>query len=127
MDFGFGKNLKRICNERGTSPTKLVVGLGYTNSKVNLWNNGSLPKAEMLVKLAEALNCSVMDFFRTEDEWGTQSQAIPEDDDDDEEDILRIYRALSRRSKHEFMSMVYSFERKEELAGDNENAQSTIG
>ncbi len=125
MDFDFGKNLKRICNERGTSPTKLVVGLGYTNSKVNLWNNGSLPKAEMLVKLAEALNCSVMDFFRTEDEWGTQSQAIPEDDD--EEDILRIYRALSRRSKHEFMSMVYSFERKEELAGDNENAQSTIG
>lgn len=125
MDFDFGKNLKRICNERGTSPTKLVVGLGYTNSKVNLWNNGSLPKAEMLVKLAEALNCSVMDFFRTEDEWGTQSQAIPEDDD--EEDILRVYRALSRRSKHEFMSMVYSFERKEELAGDNENAQSTIG
>ena len=125
MDFDFGKNLKRICNERGTSPTKLVVGLGYTNSKVNLWNNGSLPKAEMLVRLAEALNCSVMDFFRTEDEWGTQSQAIPEDDD--EEDILRIYRALSRRSKHEFMSMVYSFERKEELAGDNENAQSTIG
>ena len=125
MDFDFGKNLKRICNERGTSPTKLVVGLGYTNSKVNLWNNGSLPKAEMLVKLAEALDCSVMDFFRSEDEWGTQSQAIPEDDD--EEDILRIYRALSRRSKHEFMSMVYSFERKEELAGDNENAQSTIG
>lgn len=125
MDFDFGKNLKRICNERGTSPTKLVVGLGYTNSKVNLWNNGSLPKAEMLVKLAEALNCSVMDFFRTDDEWETQSQVIPEDED--EEDILRIYRTLSRRSKHEFMSMVYSFERKEELTGDNEINQSTIG
>ena len=125
MDFDFGKNLKRICNERGTSPTKLVVGLGYTNSKVNLWNNGSLPKAEMLVKLAEALDGSVMDFFRSEDEWETQSQAIPEDED--EEDILRVYRSLSRRSKHELMSMVYSFERQEELAGDNENDQSTIG
>ena len=79
----------------------------------------------MLVKLAEALDCSVMDFFRSEDEWETQSQAIPEDED--EEDILRVYRSLSRRSKHEFMSMVYSFERQEELAGDNENAQSTIG
>lgn len=125
MDFDFGKNLKRICNEQGTSPTKVVVELGYSNSKVNMWNNGSLPKAEMLVKLAERLNCSVMDFFKTEDEWKEPTQAIPENED--EEDILRVYRSLSRRSKHEFMSMVYTFETKEELAGDTENAQSSIG
>lgn len=124
MDFDFGKNLKRICNEQGTSPTKVVVELGYSNSKVNMWNNGSLPKAEMLVKLAEKLNCSVMDFFKTEDEWET-AQATPTNED--EEDILRVYRSLSRRSKHEFMSMVYTFETKEELAGDTENAQSSIG
>lgn len=124
MDFDFGKNLKRICNEQGTSPTKVVVELGYSNSKVNMWNNGSLPKAEMLVKLAEKLNCSVMDFFKTEDEWET-AQAIPTNED--EEDILRVYRSLSRRSKHEFMSMVYSFETQEELAGDKENTQSSIG
>lgn len=124
MDFDFGKNLKRICNERGTSPTKVVVELGYSNSKVNMWNNGSLPKAEMLVKLAEKLNCSVMDFFKTEDEWET-AQATPTNED--EEDILRVYRSLSRRSKHEFMSMVYTFETQEELAGDTENTQSSIG
>jgi transcriptional regulator with XRE-family HTH domain len=124
MDFDFGKNLKRICNEQGTSPTKVVVELGYSNSKVNMWNNGSLPKAEMLVKLAEKLNCSVMDFFKTEDEWET-AQATPTNED--EEDILRVYRSLSRRSKHEFMSMVYTFETQEELAGDTENTQSSIG
>lgn len=123
MDFDFGKNLKRICNEQGTSPTKVVVELGYSNSKVNMWNNGSLPKAEMLVKLAEKLNCSVMDFFKTEDEWET-AQATPTNED--EEDILRVYRSLSRRSKHEFMSMVYTFETQEELAGDTENSQSSI-
>ena len=124
MDFDFGKNLKRICNEQGTSPTKVVVELGYSNSKVNMWNNGSLPKAEMLVKLAEKLNCSVMDFFKTEDEWET-TQATPTNED--EEDILRVYRSLSRRSKHEFMSMVYTFETQGELAGDTENTQSSIG
>lgn len=32
----------------------------------------------------------------------------------DEEDILRIYRSLSRRNKHEFMAMVYDFESKNE-------------
>ena len=125
MDFDFGKNLKRICNTQGTSPTKVVVELGYSNSKVNMWNNGSLPKAEMLVKLAEKLNCSVMDFFKTEDEWEIPVQAIPMNED--EEDILRVYRALSRRSKHEFMSMVYSFEAQEELSGDKADSQSSIG
>ncbi len=125
MDFDFGKNLKRICNEQGTSPTKVVVELGYSNSKVNMWNNGSLPKAEMLVKLAEKLNCSVMDFFKTEDEWETPSEVRTANED--EEDILRVYRSLSRRSKHEFMSMVYTFETQEELAGDTENAQSSLG
>ncbi len=124
MDFDFGKNLKRICNEQGTSPTKVVVELGYSNSKVNMWNNGSLPKAEMLVKLAEKLNCSVMDFFKTEDEWETV-EARPTNED--EEDILRVYRSLSRRSKHEFMSMVYTFETQEELAGDTENTQTSLG
>lgn len=124
MDFDFGKNLKRICNEQGTSPTKVVVELGYSNSKVNMWNNGSLPKAEMLVKLAEKLNCSVMDFFKTEDEWET-AEARPTNED--EEDILRVYRSLSRRSKHEFMSMVYTFETQEELAGDTENTQTSLG
>lgn len=125
MDFDFGKNLKRICNEQGTSPTKVVVELGYSNSKVNMWNNGSLPKAEMLVKLAEKLNCSVMDFFKTEDEWETPSEVRPANED--EEDILRVYRSLSRRSKHEFMSMVYTFETQEELAGDTENTQTSLG
>ena len=124
MDFDFGKNLKRICNEQGTSSTKVVVELGYSNSKVNMWNNGSLPKAEMLVKLAEKLNCSVMDFFKTEDEWET-AEARPTNED--EEDILRVYRSLSRRSKHEFMSMVYTFETQEELAGDTENTQTSLG
>lgn len=118
MDFDFGKNLKRICNAQGTSPTKVVVELGYSNSKVNMWNNGSLPKAEMLVKLAEKLNCSVMDFFKTEDEWDIPSEVKPTNED--EEDILRVYRSLSRRSKHEFMSMVYTLENREELTGDNE-------
>jgi len=126
MDFDFGKNLKRICNAQGTSPTKVVTELGYSNSKVNMWNNGSLPKAEMLVKLAEKLNCSVMDFFKTEEEW-EEVEAHAKPTNEDEEDILRVYRSLSRRSKHEFMSMVYTFETQEELAGDTEDAHTSLG
>ena len=65
MDFA--TNLKRICTERGTSPTALLKSMGVATSKVALWNGGSLPKQEMLVRLAKELNCSVMDFFADED------------------------------------------------------------
>ena len=103
MNFDFGKNLKRICKQRGTSPTKVVTGLGFTNSKVNMWNNGSLPKAEMLVLLAQALNCSVMDFFKTEEEWENEERKEPELNED-EKDLLRIYQSLSRRASNTFLT-----------------------
>ena len=45
-----------------------------------------------------------------------------EPQNEDEKDILRVYRSLSRRTKHEFMAMVYEFENREELEGDKESS-----
>lgn len=115
----FQENLNRICKERGTTLTTLVKGMGLSTSKVSRWNEGALPKQEMLLRLAKELDCSVMDFFADEDDLPT---AKP--DNEDEEDILRIYRSLSRRQKHEFMAMVYNFEDKTELEGDKEETQA---
>lgn len=109
----FAENLKRICELRKTNPTALCKELGLSTSKVSAWYNGSLPKQEIMVSLAKQLNCSVMDFFSDEEDLHETKPA-----NEDEEDILRIYRGLSRRAKHEFMSMAYEFENREELEGD---------
>jgi hypothetical protein len=90
--------------------------MGLSTSKVSRWNDGSLPKQDLLVRLAKELDCSVMDFFADEEDLVKTVQPA----DEDEEDILRIYRSLSRRNKHEFMSMVYEFEGRIELDGDKE-------
>ncbi len=109
----FKDNLNRICREQGTTLTAMVKSLGISSSKATAINKGSLPSEEMLLKFAQALQCSVMDFFADEDE------VVPvQATDADEEDILRIYRNLPRREKHEFMSMVYEFENRQELEGD---------
>ena len=76
-------------------------------------NKGSLPKESEMLEMAKLLDCSVMDFFADEDVIHETKPA-----NEDEEDILRIYRSLSRRAKHEFMAMVYEFENREELEGD---------
>ncbi len=119
----FKENFKRICNEKGTNPTSVCKELGVSTSKVNLWNNGSLPKQEMLLRLAQHLGCSVMDFFADEDDL--LRAAKPENDD--EFDILRVFRMLDRRTKHEFMAMVYEFESKTELQRDTTGNDSPVG
>ena len=123
--MNFADNLKRICTERGTSPTALLKSMGVATSKVAMWNSGSLPKQEMLIRLAKELDCSVMDFFADDDTIQTPLN-IAEPKDEDESDVLRVYRSLSRRMKHEFMTMVYEFEKRPELEGDSPNDQSSV-
>ena len=113
MDFA--TNFRRICQEKGTTPTKVCLSLGLSSSKVNMWNNGSLPKQPVLVKLAQELECSVMDFFADEVALQKMEFAL----DEDEQDIIRLFRMLSRKEKHEFMSKVYWYE--EKLLHDGED------
>lgn len=107
MDFA--TNFKRICKERNISPTRVCLDLGLSSSKVNMWNNGSLPKPEILKKLAEKLDCTVMDFF-ADDDIVAEQQEIKKLTED-EQDIIRLFRMLSRKEKHDFMSKAYEYER----------------
>ena len=117
--MSFQENLNRICKSRGTTLTALIKQMGYSTSKVTRWNEGSLPKQEVLKELADILKCSVKDFFDDELEL---SEIKPQNEDED--DILRVFRSLSRKSKHEFMAMVYEFENKQELEGDRASASA---
>lgn len=112
----FAENVKRICEERGTNLTSLIKEVKGSSSFVTAINRGSLPKEAEMIKMAQLLSCSVMDFFTDEVKPCHNSKPL----DEDEEDILKIYRSLSRRDKHKFMSMVYKFENRTKLIGDNE-------
>ena len=120
----FHENLKRIANAQGTTPTALLKEMGLSTSKISAWNKGALPKQETMVQLAERLGCSVMDFFWSEeDEARLAAAAQVQPENDDEADLLQIYRSLSRREKHEFMTLVYDFNKRCELAGDEALAE----
>ncbi len=112
----FAKNINRICKERGTTLTALVKQVKNSSSGTTAINKGYLPKEAEMLEYAKILDCSVMDFFSDDDEEITISPR-----DEDEKDILRVYRSLSRRGKHEFMAMVYEYENNKELTGGNDN------
>ena len=105
MDFA--TNFRRICHEKGTSPTAVCLSIGLSSSKVNLWNKGGIPKGDVMVKLAQKLDCSVMDFFADEEDLIAKAEFAL---DDDEKDIIRLFRMLDRKQKHEFMSKAYAYE-----------------
>lgn len=114
--MSFKENINRICAEKNTYLSHVVKKVKGSSSFATAINNGSLPKESELVEMAKILHCSVIDFFSDEDDTThvTKSSTLSED----EKDILRIFQSLSRREKHNFMSMAYEFENKQELEGD---------
>lgn len=116
--MSFGENINRICIQRGTNLTAVVKQVKGSSSFTSAINKGSLPKEDEMVEMAKILHCSVLDFFMDEEDLAPQN----EPQNEDEKDILRVYRSLSRRTKHEFMAMVYEFENREELEGDKESS-----
>lgn len=110
MDFA--TNFKRICQEKGTSPTRVLTELGLSTNKVSLWNKGGVPKGDVMVRLAKHLECSVMDFFADEEDL-ENARTISNVEfalDEDEKDIIRLFRTLSRKQKHAFMMQAYEYE-----------------
>ena len=116
--MSFRENINRICIQRGTNLTAVVKQVKGSSSFTSASNKGSLPKEDEMVEMAKILHCSVLDFFMDEEDLAPQN----EPQNEDEKDILRVYRSLSRRTKHEFMAMVYEFENREELEGDKESS-----
>ncbi len=52
----FYKRLDSLCKATGTSVTALLKSLNISTSKGTAWKNGSIPRADVLQKLATALH-----------------------------------------------------------------------
>lgn len=54
----FWDNFYNICKAKGTTPNAICKEIGLSNSVATNWKNGTMPKADVLLKIAELLNCS---------------------------------------------------------------------
>lgn len=59
---------KSRCKEKGYSASSLVTELGISKSNITNWKNGGNPSYEILIKMAQTLECSVGFLLGTEDE-----------------------------------------------------------
>ena len=49
----------RPCKEKGITATALALKLGLSKGNTSSWEKGGNPSAEVLMKLADELNCTV--------------------------------------------------------------------
>lgn len=110
-------NLFLRIKELGILAKKVSDDTGISNGNISDWKNGrSMPTAIKLDILANYLDCSVdyllgrTDNISIYEPFTSQSEVLQPILNEDEQDILRIYRSLTRRDKHEFMTMIYNYE-----------------
>lgn len=72
----FIDNLKQACSDRGTTVTALLRKLNVSKGNITSWNNGGVPSAKLLSRIAGELGCS-LDYLLGQ----KQAPATPEDDE----------------------------------------------
>ena len=60
----FYENLKRLCEERGTTPTAVAKAIGISTSMTANWKKGGMPRGDTLQKLADYFGVSTDHLLR---------------------------------------------------------------
>lgn len=91
----FWDNFYKLCKSQGTSPNAVCAAIGLSNATATGWKNGTQPKADVLIKLAEYLDCSV-DYL-----LGLQSEVKKENAPTTNQDVLvqRIHALSTEQAK----------------------------
>lgn len=78
----------KLCNKAGTTPTALALKLGLSKGNTSSWKKGGNPSAEILIKLADELNCTT-DLLLGREKNSSAKLSI------NEMELLDIYNSLA--------------------------------
>lgn len=81
----------RLCKEKGITATALALKLGLSKGNTSSWKKGGNPSAEVLMKLADELNCTVDTLLGRQFSSANLSK--------DETELLKFFRNLSERDQ----------------------------
>lgn len=85
----FYNRLVYLCNQRGITVTALLQRMGLSTSKGTAWKNGSVPRADVITRLAAALETS-SSYLLGETENPSPSKSAIDNFDEDTKKILQL-------------------------------------
>ena len=109
MDFY--KRLDSLCKATGTSVTALLKSLNISTSKGTAWKNGSIPRADVLQKLATALHTTPAYLLGETDDPSEGKKNNPATAQDARQrDIVVLTRMASQLPEEDYNRLVKNFE-----------------
>ncbi len=91
------KQLAELCASIGTTPTNFVKDvLKLSSSKVTAWKNGSIPKSEILIQIANYFGVTVGYLF-------DGKKSSPSELSEEEQECLSVFRELTRDDQMKFI------------------------
>ena len=107
----FYKRLDSLCKATGTSVTALLKSLNISTSKGTAWKNGSIPRADVLQKLATALHTTPAYLMGETDDPSEGKKNNPATAQDARQrDIVVLTRMASQLSEEDYNRLVKNFE-----------------
>ena len=107
--FMFYDIYKKLCEDNGEKPYQLPLKLGAkSNSVVAQWKNGSLPRPEMIQKIADYFNVSVEYLMFGE---VNKEKPVPVRHELKESDmeILTLLKEINEKQKKAIVDMIHTF------------------
>lgn len=106
----FYERLQMLCSKKTTDVTNLLKALKLSTSKGTLWKNGSVPKGDTLLKIAEYFNVST-DYLLTGKEASADDLKAA---DPLREELLNIAKGLSEEHQRALLAMAKSLKESSE-------------
>ena len=108
----FYENLKKLCDERGTTPTAVAKAIGISTSMTANWKKGGMPRGDTLQKLADYFGVSTDHLLRHDyvnikfymQLFGGQEKA-PTAEADEADELTELLEELKNRPE---MRMLFS-------------------
>ena len=107
------ENLKKIREKRNINQLKIAMDIGITQESISKYETGNaFPSREILIKLADYLNCSIDYLLNRTDNPNMNKEKISKKDEKIENLIFR-YKSLSDENKNKLEGCLLALEQEE--------------
>ena len=107
------ENLRKIREKRNINQLKIAMDIGITQESISKYETGNaVPSKEILIKLADYLNCSIDYLLNRTDNPNINKDKISKEDEKIENLIFR-YKSLSDENKNKLEGCLLALEQEE--------------
>lgn len=96
----FWERFYSLCSEKNVKPNTVCAELGYSSATSTHWKNGTIPKGDVLLTLANYFDCSV-DYLLGREE---KAVVFPESSNDTKkEQLIKNYELLNEEGQEDLL------------------------